>query len=479
VVSSGTESAPAQSVITKANKTASAVRIYWQKQQCDGYQIYIYKNSSWIYAGTVSASTNNFRISGLSPSTKYGFTVRAFNKKQDGSAVYGEFAENLWVTTKSSVTAEVSAPEKAVISKTNRSATAVRVYWNKQNCDGYQIYIYKNGSWVYAGAASGTTDNFRISGLAPSTKYGVTVRAFNKKSDGTSVFGAFADNAWVTTKSASPTQNVSAPGKVSVIKTSASYNAVRLTWAKLDCDGYEVYMYKNSAWVSVGTVSSSSDNLRITNLPEGTTCYFTVRAYRNSGDKKVYGEYTDVVTVKTKSHTVTKNGATYIKGILIANKSYPLSSSYNPGGLTTETSAAFKRLQQAAKNDGINLWISSGFRTYERQQTLYNNYVARDGKQAADKYSARPGYSEHQTGLALDVNNPSSSFDDTNEAKWLASHCADYGFIIRYPKGKESSTGFTYESWHIRYVGKTLAKKLTNSNQTLEEYLGITSVYAD
>ena len=163
--------------------------------------------------------------------------------------------------------------------------------------------------------------------------------------------------------------------------------------------------------------------------------------------------------------------------MLIVNKSFPLPADYNPGGLTSETQSAFNKLQSAAAADGYNLWITSGYRSYYDQQTLFNNYVWRDGQAVAETYSARPGHSEHQSGLAIDVNYAGQAFVGTPEAYWLANHCADYGFIIRYPEGKESVTGFKYEPWHIRYVGKELAKKLTNAGLTIEEYFGIPSNY--
>lgn len=193
-------------------------------------------------------------------------------------------------------------------------------------------------------------------------------------------------------------------------------------------------------------------------------------------------------SVKDKTFTtskgftgVTKNGVTYIDGILVANKTYSLPSNYG-SGLTTETMNAFNKMRDDAKKEGLTIYISSGFRSYNKQNTLYNNYVARDGKKEADTYSARPGYSEHQTGLAFDVNTISSAFDDTKEAKWLANNCYKYGFILRYPKGKDKETGYMYESWHFRYIGDTeLAKKLYNNGDwiTLEFYFGITSKYAE
>ena len=138
-------------------------------------------------------------------------------------------------------------------------------------------------------------------------------------------------------------------------------------------------------------------------------------------------------------------------------------------------------MKEDAKNNNINIYVISGFRSYERQNTLYNNYVNRDGKEKADTYSARPGHSEHQSGLAADINSLSQSFENTNEGKWLNENCYKYGFIIRYPKGKEDITGYIFEPWHIRYVGYELSSKLYNNGNwiTMEEYFNIDSKYKD
>ena len=175
---------------------------------------------------------------------------------------------------------------------------------------------------------------------------------------------------------------------------------------------------------------------------------------------------------------VTKNGITYIDGYLIVNKTYTLPSSYG-NGLTNATTEAFNKMQAAAKVDGLNIYISSGFRSYSYQKTLYNNYVNRDGVVAADTYSARAGHSEHQTGLAFDVNTINDSFANTEEGKWLNDNCYKYGFILRYPNGKSDETGYQYEPWHFRYVGVELAEKLYNNGNwiTVEDYFGITSRY--
>ncbi len=171
------------------------------------------------------------------------------------------------------------------------------------------------------------------------------------------------------------------------------------------------------------------------------------------------------------------DGVTYVEGILIANKTYALPSTYYPGDLQQEVKQAFNLMQSDASGQGLSIWISSGFRSYNSQSNIYNGYVRRDGQSVADTYSARPGHSEHQTGLAFDLNSISDSFADTSEGKWIAENCHKYGFIIRYPKGKEHLTGYKYESWHLRYLGVEKATEVYNSGLCLEEYLGITSAY--
>lgn len=172
------------------------------------------------------------------------------------------------------------------------------------------------------------------------------------------------------------------------------------------------------------------------------------------------------------------DGITYFDGVMIANKTYTLPASYNPG-VQPVAMDAFYDMQAAAAADGISLWILSSFRSYEDQEVIYNRYVAQDGKDAADTYSSRPGHSDHQTGYTFDLNSLEQDFQYDPAGQWLDKNCYKYGFIIRYPKGKDSSTGYMYEPWHVRYIGVDLATKVTQSGLSLEEYFGITSQYQD
>ena len=177
-----------------------------------------------------------------------------------------------------------------------------------------------------------------------------------------------------------------------------------------------------------------------------------------------------------------RDGLTYltIEGheMLLVNKEYHLPREYGDG-ITPEAQAALDSMISAAAADGYTIWNGSGFRSYDTQEVLFNRYCERDGEAAASRYSARPGTSEHQTGLAMDIAGGdgstflSSSFENTPEFEWLNAHAADYGFILRYLKDKEWATGYIYEPWHYRYVGVELAHILKDSGVSVEEYAGL------
>lgn len=146
--------------------------------------------------------------------------------------------------------------------------------------------------------------------------------------------------------------------------------------------------------------------------------------------------------------------------------------------MVKEAADALEQLFVQASNDGITLHAQSGYRSYGTQQSLYEGYVRENGEEEASTFSAKPGQSEHQTGLAMDVTSDSvdnmlvQEFGETAEGKWVAEHAAEFGFIVRFQLGKENITGYMYEPWHIRYVGVEHAKYMTEHGLTLEEYLG-------
>ena len=177
-----------------------------------------------------------------------------------------------------------------------------------------------------------------------------------------------------------------------------------------------------------------------------------------------------------KAEVVNKGDHYSIQGkydeIVVANKHYPMSKDYNPGENPT-AKAELLKLIAAMQQAGFPISDHySGFRSYETQTQLYQDYVNKDGKAEADRYSARPGYSEHQTGLAFDlINTDGDLVTEEKAAQWLLDHAADYGFVVRYLKGKEKETGYMAEEWHLRYVGKE-AKDIAASGLSLEEYYG-------
>ena len=236
------------------------------------------------------------------------------------------------------------------------------------------------------------------------------------------------------------------------------------------------------AEVSNGT--DSAYNYYNTQGPEGET---VKNSSENSTKKLEAKQYIEVDT-KPDSYTV------------LVNRDYLISKDYVPDDLvvpevpfsfygTYEKSYVRKRAARAlehlfggAKADGYTLKVVSAYRSYERQMQIYRNNVKTRGEDKTNKVSAMPGSSEHQTGLAIDVSADSvgctieESFARSPEGKWLKKNCYKYGFIIRYPKNKTKITGYSYEPWHIRYVGKNLAKYLNKNKMTLEEYYKLTTI---
>jgi len=215
----------------------------------------------------------------------------------------------------------------------------------------------------------------------------------------------------------------------------------------------------------------------------------------NQNKQQILPVGSQLIEVTPKGYNLTsKNGAYYIDGHLIVNKSYPLTDSFVPINPNTSITSnrcitcidkdayqAWLSMQSDAAALGLNLIIASGYRSFQYQKGLYENYVKKDSKALADTYSARPGHSEHQTGLSFDLNPVNDSFAATPQGKWINEHAYLYGFIVRYPKDKTDETGFKYEPWHLRYVGLELAKALFDNGNwlSMEDYFGLESKYID
>ncbi len=196
------------------------------------------------------------------------------------------------------------------------------------------------------------------------------------------------------------------------------------------------------------------------------------------------------ISLNDKDKLVQEIGSNGETKLLLVNEKYGLNKNYIPEGLCIpdipfsdisddeEKHVAgvivkpLEELINTAKEDGIILLGNSGYRSYKSQEKVYISRVKSEGRKLADAYVAKPGSSEHQTGLCIDITNEDRYFvEGTKEADWLAENCYKFGFIIRYPYGRKNITGIEYEPWHIRYVGKEAAKYIYDNGITLEEYL--------
>ena len=211
--------------------------------------------------------------------------------------------------------------------------------------------------------------------------------------------------------------------------------------------------------------------------------------YKEKNKEKNYTDTVAIINVGADKDWYDEPKATKMSDeyLILVNKFNYLEEGYTPEDLVDmglqyafsgkkireEVYTAFKRMVKDAKKEDLTIVANSTFRTYDYQQGLYTRYKNDYGKEYADSYAARPGHSEHQTGLAIDVstlNSTMSNFEETDEFAWLQEHAHEYGFILRYPKGKEFLTGYNYESWHYRYVGEEVANEIHSLGITFDEY---------
>lgn len=223
----------------------------------------------------------------------------------------------------------------------------------------------------------------------------------------------------------------------------------------------EKYLYEYLDYKKENKKTSNTDVVAIVN----------VRANKEWYDPKTVRE-TDL----SKGNLILVNKFNYLKNDYEPSDitSLDLSYSYDNNRVSKETSDAYLEMAKAAKKDNISLMANSSFRTYDRQEAVYKEFYYSKGVSYADKYAARAGYSEHQTGLAIDIftsgRSTTSDFDTSDAFKWLQTNAHKYGFILRYPKDKEYLTGYNYESWHYRYLGVETATKVYESGLTYDEY---------
>ncbi len=428
-----------------------------------GYKVLVSDKKDFNNAKSITTKTNTqtkVKFSNLKADKTYYIKVQSYIWHKNGVRTQAAFSSA--VTSSVRTNPNPKAPAVAA-GKCGRGYASIRINFVKQSgVTGYRMWAADNKNFNNKIIADSTKPELKVTGLKPGTKYYFKACTYVTR-----------NGKRYYSKSNNFTYNTQALAKPIIEAKSVTGKSVSVKLKSTPYVGYALKISTRSDMKNYSLIRSSNPSLSFSNLRPETLYYVRAYTYVTSKKKNYYSSPV-IFTMKTgKASIENKNGLTYINGILIANKNYSLPPSYNPGGLTDAAYKAFCEMQKDAEKDGIDLWICSGFRSYETQKDLYDSYVLKDGQEAADRYSAKPGFSEHQTGLAIDINNASSSFVGTKEAKWIEKHCAEYGFILRYPQNKEAVTGYMYEPWHVRYLGKELAKNITNSGLTLEEYLRI------
>lgn len=313
-------------------------------------------------------------------------------------------------------------------------------------------------------------------------------------------------NFYKQNKSASMKQIVSTVNSKPQIKTDVAYLQAFQKEAGFELDKidrYIAYQEKNPTLSSSKVVTLVNGNIdAISEIYDETIDKFLNAEYFVKENLTRYLKYqknkkTDVKT--TIAHINSNLDSNYYTNIkktdiskgskMIVNKYYALESNYIPNNLVSidkqygyssqiqkEAYEAFQKLVLNAKEQGFNFYIRSAYKSYQVQKNLYELYCAQEKQEVTDTHFARPGHSEYQTGYALDIvselNNSLNSFENTKESEWLKANAHKFGFILRFPKGKEKITGFKAEPWHYRYAGLEVAKEIYEKDITFEEYYG-------
>ena len=447
-------------------KVSSPTQFYFNKGDSVNYdKALVNDGRQWIsyisYSGTrryanVGAVNTNAPVTTKKVEAKQTGTINIENKTSNGFDVV--------VTNVSSTTpiAEVKVPvwstqgdqdditwNTATKQSDGSYKTSVKVSDHKSNYGDYNVHLYyalTDGKFVGVAATKTTVE-------APKTDVRTgNISVENKTSQG---FDVVISNV----------SAVSGVQKVVVPIWSTQGGQDDIIW-------YDATNQNNGTYKVNVKVSDHKNNYG----------EYNIHLYYTQNDGKFEGVAATTTTLEqpkeAQKASISYNGSYYhVQGkyddILIVNKKYPLSSNYNPGENST-AKEAFVRMRNDMINQGYNVGYGySGFRSYNTQSGLYQSYVNRDGQAAADRYSARPGYSEHQTGLSYDLTDKSGNLlEDAAASNWLKNNAHNYGFIVRYQPGKEASTGFMEEAWHVRYIGKE-AKEIHDSGLSLEEYFGI------
>jgi len=228
--------------------------------------------------------------------------------------------------------------------------------------------------------------------------------------------------------------------------------------------GFAFYMVNSATDYALNYPENSNDNNNIPNNQNNNKNEFREPSYDNAKPADI-----------TKGNLILVNKENYLPRDFVPSNLVNIEPNHGRAGqIKAEVYEAFKKMDTEARLEGLDLYITSFYRSWERQNTIFNDFVRRDGVEMAETYSARPGHSEHQTGLALDivagVGGVMRGFEHTMEYSWLIANAHNFGFILRYPKGKTHITGFIYEPWHWRYLGVEMATRVRNSNLTFDEF---------
>lgn len=427
--------------------SSDSVKLSWTvMENANGYRIERYHNGKWKCVDEIKdEKLNSYVVRGLKSGTIYYFRLKYYIIK-DRNKQYYNLGNIVRCTTALSRVTGFSAAS---------GTDSVELMWNaSRDCDGYELQRLSGTKWTALGKLSGSEKNsITVSNLKKGREYDFRIKAYKNCSSGI----IYSNNSYLTF-TATDKQRIKLFGP-NMVYVGESFDYTYCIEG--DKDG-------EIKWSVTGDCGRITDKGKFTAVKKGKA---TIKASDSSGNMYAVLEVHCVGSAKEVDFLPMVNG------ISVANKTYPVPKDYDPKGINAETARAFESMRRDALKDGIKLRSISGYRSYKTQESSYSFWKKSYGEYA-DSFSAKPGFSEHQLGLAIDVNDMWARFADTKEGRWLEKNCYKYGFILRYPSyASEISTGYEYEPWHIRYVGKKLAKKVHFSGSTLEEYLGIDSSY--
>ncbi|KKE79466.1 carboxypeptidase [Bacilli bacterium] len=247
------------------------------------------------------------------------------------------------------------------------------------------------------------------------------------------------------------------------------------TWAITD------FQLQNEELMATGVYDEDTEQMMNQFLKEdksvepGKGLPFAEEATSDESDTKVLSNPYDVLAVVNKEFALPESYEP--EDLVTPNVRFPFTEELPKKQMRKVAADALEKMFKAADKEELELYAQSGYRSYDRQKAIFASNVEQNGEEEANIFSARPGESEHQSGLTMDVTSPEVNFDliiefgETPEGKWIKEHAAEYGFIIRYPEGREDITKYQYEPWHLRYVGEKAAKEIMENDLTLEEYI--------